>query len=292
MFRHPNLKHSDEPTDDFLFEQKIDQSIRYFQVPAMKEKEDVLNLLMQKISDSESINSTTNNVRQLYYALVSVAATGLVLIVLYFTLGVETLTGQQSTSNVFYLPDQSRVVLAEGAQLKYSKLLYKRSVNLKGKAYFEVVHGTGFYVNTREGGVLVIGTRFSVSDLNRRFIVHCYEGMVGVDYGNKKVKIVKGMEFSGASGQLDVVEDKNTGYPEFAKFNFTCQNKQLSEIWPLIEDYFGVEIVDDLPESNSFTGSIHTGNVNEVIDIICTSMGLTSRIGDNHQIYIEPKAKI
>lgn len=291
MFRHPNFKHINGTKNDLSLEKRIDQSIRYFQVPAMKEKEDVLNTLFDKINAKEQFIPKRNNVIRFYYSAASVAAAILVVFSLYFFFSFETIKGVQNASNVYYLPDDSRVILTEGAQLKYSKLFYNRQVRLKGEAYFEAEHQdeNAFYVKTEHGGVLVLGTRFSVADLNHVLSVQCYQGVVGVDYGGEKIRISEGMLFKGVNNQVNVIDNNIKGYPNYAMFNYSCQNKKLHEIWPVIEDYFGLKINDKSELQKSFTGSINTGNAYEVIDIICTSMELDFSFGENKDVYIEKR---
>ncbi len=291
MFRHPNSKHSNEPTNDFTLQNKIDQSIRYFKVPAMKDKEDVLNTLLDKISTEQTTIYTISNkkTRTLYYSLASVAAVGLVLIMLYFSFAFETFTGVQNQANVFYLPDNSRVILTEGTELKYSKLYFNRKVKLRGQAYFEVVSGEGFEVDAGNGNVYVIGTRFSVNDFEKNFNVKCYEGIVGVDYARQKIKIQKGTKFIANNKSFDVVKNLSEAYPSFAIFNYRCENQELPKIWPEIESFFGVKVVDKVVGDKSFTGAISTGDVREVLDILATSMNLQITYVSNNEVIIESK---
>lgn len=292
MFRHPNLKNIMGTFDDLTFQKKIDQSIRYYKVPSKKDKEGVLNFLLTQLPETETKPVVNRNVRRLYYTISSVAAVGLIIFTLYFFFAINTLTGVQSASNVYYLPDYSRVILTEGSQLKYSKLFYNRNVTLKGEAYFEVEKGDDFYVKTKNGGVLVLGTRFSVNNSNNQLSVHCYQGTVGVDYLKSKIKLSAGMEFVGSNSSISVDENVSIAYPKYAEFNFICQNKKITEIWPLIESYFGVKIIDQVYADKSFTGSINTGNVIEVIDIICTSMELRFKKDNEKQIVILPKENL
>ena len=243
-------------------------------------------MLLQKIDHAETQKRPMGKVRRLYITVGSVAAAACVaLFVFYSFFMFETYQGgNQQAENVVYLPDDSRVVLADGARLKFSKMFFQRSVQLKGEAYFEVEKGSSFYVNTREGGVQVIGTRFSVNDLNKSLKVHCYEGVVGVDYFKEKVKITEGVQFNGVNHNVNVFENYDTGYPRYAIFNFNGVNVHVNEIWPLIENYFGVT---DSTFNESFTGSISTGNVKEVIDIICTSMKISYQVVNEDEVVIK-----
>jgi ferric-dicitrate binding protein FerR (iron transport regulator) len=288
MFRHPDLNNNNGTNDDF--KQKIDQSIRYFKVPNMKDKEDVLNGLMRKIAEQEEPAVHQTKVRKLIFTASSVAAVGLILFALYFFFAFQTYTGSQQASNVFYLPDNSRVILTEGAKLKYSKFNFNRSVKIKGEVYLEVKSGDGFFVDTREGDVVVLGTRFRVNDMKNRLQVQCYDGIVGVHYAEKRIKISKGMLLQGSNQQVNVTEGNSIGYPDFARFNFSCKNKDLNEIWPEIENYFGVDIHYNHLGRKSFTGSISTGDVTQVLDIICTSMKLEYSIDENNRVEITPRS--
>lgn len=293
MFRHPKINHSKGTSDDFNLEDKIGQSIRYFKVPANKDKSDVLNFLLNEIASSEYHLKPKSNVRQLYITYGSVAAAACVLLfVLYSFFGVQTYRCTNQTANVIFLPDQSRVVLAEGSELKISKLNYDREVKLKGEAYFEVEHGNKFYVKTRNGGVMVLGTRFRVNDSDNQLLVHCYEGTVGVDYSNENIKIDKGFGFEGLNSKVAVYEDSDYSYPKFASFNYDFQNKKLSEIWPVVEHFFGVKIEANFDSQKTFTGSFCTGDLEQVMEIICTPMQLKYKIRKNKKIQIELKEKI
>lgn len=279
MFRHPKISDQDGTMNDFSIDKKIDQSIRYFSVPSGKDKSDVLNTLLSNI-DKEAFNSAAK-VRRLYVGAVSMAASIVVLIAMYFTFGIQRIDADQK-AKVYFLPDQTRVVLAEGTRVSYSKIFFNRQVKLNGEAYFEVEKGDNFYVKTSNGGVLVLGTRFKVSKLNGQFQVHCYEGAVGIDYAGKKIRLDEGFLFSGVNKEFELTDKRDYGYPAFSYFNYSCKNEKLSQIWPEIESYFGVEItslIDD--EHKSFSGSINAGSVDDVVDIICTSMDLQfQKIGE------------
>jgi len=286
---HPNSKNKKGTFDDNTFQEKVDQSIRYFNVPTLKSKEDAFELILHKINIPEKVKPVGAKIRRIYFTVGSFAAAACVaLFFFYSSFMIETYTGgSQSASNVVFLPDNSRVVLTEGATVKYSRIFNKRNIKLKGEAYFEVKKGSDFYVDTREGGVLVIGTRFSVSDANQSLLVHCYEGVVGIDYHTQKVKITEGVQFSGINNKSNIIEDQNMGYPSYAIFNFSCENSQLEDLWPVVEKYFGVEINASIKTNQSFTGSFYTGNVQEVLEIVCTSMKISYEVVNEDVVLIK-----
>ncbi|MBN1767333.1 MAG: FecR family protein [Prolixibacteraceae bacterium] len=286
MFRHSDLNNNNGTNDDL--QNKIDRSIRYFNVPNMLNKQDVLDHLLRKITEQEEPAVHQTKVRKIYYAVSSAAAVGLILFALYFFFAFETYTGgTQQASNVFYLPDNSRVILTKGTSIRFSKIAFNREVKLKGEAYFEISSGEGFMIDSREGSVEVLGTRFRVNDQENTLLVQCYHGLVGVHYANDNVQISEGMLLKGENNQVQVTEGNGNGYPEYAHFKYSCKNLKLNDIWPEIEQYFGVTIQTEINDfEKSFTGSISTGNINNVLDIICTSMKLDYSISEDKQVFI------
>jgi transmembrane sensor len=291
MFRHPNSKYRKGTIDDLALQKRIDQSIRYLSVPSTMEKEGALNLILDRIAIAETSPRVQGRVRQMYFTIGTVAAAACIaFVMLYSFFMVETYTGGNELSeNVVYLPDQSRVVLADGATLKLSKMFFQRDVKLKGEAYFEVKPGSNFYVDTKNGGVLVIGTRFSVNDNGEIFTVDCYEGVVGVDYRREKIKISDGMNFRGNGQHFQVHESQNFSYPEFALFSYSFENIRLHELWPVVEQYFGIDIHNQALSTEAFSGSFHTGNVQEVIDIVCTSMKIDYQVVNENEVIIQSR---
>ena len=114
----------------------------------------------------------------LYGAVASIA---IVFSLFYFnnnsTTSFSTSYGEQLTVT---LPDNSIVHLSPNSILEYDKKDWKKSRNLDltGEAYFEVEKGQTFTVNTKEGNVTVLGTKFTVNASNNFFEVLCYEGKV------------------------------------------------------------------------------------------------------------------
>lgn len=79
------------------------------------------------------------------------------------------------------LPDGSRVQLNAASQLKHRRFFWDsdRTLTLvEGEGYFEVEHGGQFRVNTPQGTVRVLGTRFNIRSRNEQFELVCYEGSV------------------------------------------------------------------------------------------------------------------
>jgi transmembrane sensor len=288
MFRHSDLNKRRGINKDYNLDFAINQSIRYFKVPSVKEKSDVLNFLLNDISEFKVIRPEKNRARRLYVAIGSIASAAcFLLFLLYFTYSFETYTGVQGASNTFYLPDHSKVILTANSQIKFPKLFLIRNVSLNGEGYFEVEKGSKFSVETPNGEVKVLGTRFSVSDKDDGFIVYCYEGKVEVRYKKEERQLFAGDQFVG--GQKVIVKNNvvETPLPEFTYFDQSFFNKRLSEIWPVIEKHFGVTIHSKITTDRKFTGSIHSNNVKEVVEIICTSLNLDFKMVSEKEIVVK-----
>lgn len=80
------------------------------------------------------------------------------------------------------LPDGSKFVLNAESELTYNKGVWgnTRTLNLAGEAFFEVKKGSKFTVNTPNGMVGVLGTKFNVRARNNTLEVNCKSGKVVV----------------------------------------------------------------------------------------------------------------
>ena len=87
------------------------------------------------------------------------------------------------------LPDQSKVVLNAESRLTYDEQNWtkSRTLNLKGEAFFEVQKGSKFTVQTTNGSVEVLGTKFNVWSRKGALEVKCHSGKVAVSSSSKDV---------------------------------------------------------------------------------------------------------
>ncbi|MEO6000908.1 MAG: FecR family protein [Chitinophagaceae bacterium] len=87
-------------------------------------------------------------------------------------------------NQLFFLPDGSKITLAKGARISYSRLMSgkKRQVQLTGEAYFDVVKNPEkpFYIYTPKLVIKVLGTSFRVSTVENKESVAVRTGKVSV----------------------------------------------------------------------------------------------------------------
>lgn len=288
MFRHPVSNRQQDNKKDFITEDRINQSIRFFKVPAGKEKSDVLDYLLSEINELKIIKPEKNRAKRLYIAIGSLASAAcFLLFLLYFTFSFETYQGIQGENNIYFLPDSSKVILNTNSTVKFSKVFFNRTVSLTGEAYFEVYKGSKFAVKSPKGEVDVLGTRFSVSDSDEGFMVYCFEGNVKVKYREEEQQLSQGFKFYTENNMGSVMKFEKKKYPDFLFFNLSFDKSNVNTLWPVIENHFGVKIYTDIPVEKYFTGSFDTAELDEVIDIICISLGLESEKVSDNEIFIK-----
>lgn len=101
------------------------------------------------------------------------------------------------------LPNGSTFVLNAASTLAYNPDIWdtERSLQLSGEAFFEVEKGKPFKVNTSNGVVKVLGTKFNVWSRKQGLEVKCHTGKVAVSAPdnstqviteNESIKIIKG----------------------------------------------------------------------------------------------------
>ncbi len=265
-----------------------DRLVRHYRLPYSSGKEEVLGTILEKIEHQERRKvSSVRKIRWTRMAGVAAAAVFILLVAFYFLTASVSLSAGKETLFVSRLPDASRVVLQEDSELQYPKYFWNRSVRLRGEAYFEVTHGEGFQVKTPGGKVRVLGTRFSVVDGDEQLKVQCFEGRVRTEYAEQSWILEAGSRLVGV-GKTVRKEKMATqkGYPAFALFSESFSDESLETVVKKLEAFFGAEIKIRNGAGKNFSGSFQTGNLENALKIICTSLKLQYKSTENNQAII------
>ena len=267
---------------------KADQLIRNYQISFSSGKKEVLDTLLEKIAEKERTgNKPERRINWFRATAVSVAASAAILVAFWFFTASVNISATQGKTFTSRLPDASRVVLHDGSSLKFRKHLWNRKVTLSGEAYFEVEKGEGFTVRSQQGKVEVLGTRFLVSGRNNLFNVQCFQGKVKTSFQKNSWILEPGTQFTGEQKVFKKEEFTNDkGYPSFARFQKKFTNVPLQEVKNEIESFFGVEIKLAVPAGKMFSGTVHSGNLENVLQIVCEPLQLNYRIEDEYRITI------
>lgn len=202
-----------------------------------------------------------------------------------------------SQNRTIYLPDSSKVILAENASLKFPETFKenKREVQLTGKGYFEITKNTEkpFLIKTKNSHIEVLGTKFLVdaSQPNTEKVI-VDEGKVALKAGlfmTKKVLLTQNeigvwnRENNELSKQITHEQNSNTWLSGRFKFS----NLPLSEVLKTIENHFNIKITlaDENFSDIKYSGQFNTSDAEEIIKTICITLNLTyQKEGNNFEV--------
>jgi ferric-dicitrate binding protein FerR (iron transport regulator) len=180
------------------------------------------------------------------------------------------------------LPDGSLAELNAGTEIVYNTRAFrqKRSLQLTGEAFFTVRKGKAFTVNTTQGSVLVLGTRFNVYDRQNNFRVQCYTGKVQVKAAKSPGSLVLtgGMEtrLSGVSlASPSAIDTCEVAPWRYGKIIF--RDEPLANVLQEAERQFGKPIRYQGPSERRYTGSFTTRDLDTALKLICMPMQLSYR---------------
>lgn len=178
------------------------------------------------------------------------------------------------------LPDGTEVFLNRNSILAYPEKFgkKKRSVIFSGEAYFDVAKSkTPFFVDAGETSIKVLGTKFSIRNYKneRTTEVVVEEGKVLFSDQNVKNKSILVAGEKAVHSENKIVKNKIKNYNSFAwaKEKLVFDETPLKQIVADISNYFNKEIVIRKPIENClFTGTFSNPELEEIIEIICTSV--------------------
>lgn len=259
--------------------QKINQSVRYYRVPSTADKSAVLNSLLTKIRSRQEAQAVKFplNPKLTWYAA---AAAAVILAVLLLT-GRETFRNDTQQALSLRLNDSFRIILAEESAVSQSRLLNSNRVRLTGEAYFEVEKGNSFRVMTSAGNVEVLGTRFLVKEAGNGMEVRCYEGSVQVSVRKAARTLQPGDKVVVREEKMDYEVFSGENYPPVALFHASYVDVEIGKVMEDMEDFFGIRIVRTFSEQRFYTGTFHTGSLDNALLLLCEPLGLKFSIANN-----------
>jgi transmembrane sensor len=195
------------------------------------------------------------------------------------------------------LPDGSTVYLAGGSTLKYVKDFNssKRSVQLNGEAFFDVVHKADkpFIVQTGQISTVVLGTSFNVQaySADNRVSVTVATGKVGVMADVKRKSHL--VEYLLPNEQINI-NTRNSLFAsnkadaaqasQWINNKLTFYNKTFNDIAKALERQYGVDIDFTDPELGDIrlTAKLNNVSLQQAMDNLTTLSGLAYTKNGNH----------
>jgi len=249
-------------------------------VPSTITKEKAKEKLFSKIDDlpEESKTPVFHKRKKVHFLYSGIAAGITILIVLFAGMFNTTTVVNLSHNQHVNLPDQSKVMMKKGSELKYIAKTYtkKRVLELSGEAFFDVTKGESFIVKGELGSVKVLGTSFNVRSNEKEFIVKCYSGKVLVKTNFNKEEILnpgKQIRINSYDGH-SVSGFDSEFLPRWQYNEIMFKEQTLKEIFQELEIIFDTEFFLDIDLNRKYSGLIPTQNIDQALQMICIPMGI------------------
>jgi len=265
----------------------IEQILAEWKAPEGQPLNDSWNQLQQKIGNREKKGKT---VSMRTWLLSGVAAAAVVAILFLGPLadsGSVQLVASAVQKEGFDLPDGSLVYLNGGSNVQYEAGGWNmdRVLNLDGEAYFDVIKGSTFSVNTEQGLVTVLGTTFNVLDRGEVFEVECFSGKVSVEIGSQEEILSPGQGVRIVNSTL-AVYDLSTTNPDWKLGEFKFVDADAADVFEELEWQLGMDIIVPNLEGYKFTGDFETKDSELALSTVCLALGLQHKINADMSVSV------
>lgn len=251
-----------------------------WKVASSKSQEKAFETVMLKASISKVHHNPIISYQKMVGLVASVALLGFIswyVLNLLFIVQIEVPLG--SIERVL-LPDSSLVILNAGSQMSYNTHDWQRgirSIELQGKAYFEVKKGSRFDVVSEHGSVSVLGTSFNVLD-DGEYRVECFTGKVSVSLNKEQSKVIllPGLSAEWVGQELLIpAKIKEIGRnKEWIDGVFNYRNESIKTVWEEVERQFDIKVLYEGDLQRKYSGVFSNRDLSKALDGICGPMGL------------------
>lgn len=187
------------------------------------------------------------------------------------------------------LPDGSTMMLDAQSTASYNKKEWnkERKILIKGQAYFEVEKGKTFIVETTNGSVTVLGTKFNVKTIKKDFKVDCFEGKVKVKSNAQEKIIIKNEGVKLEVGSLNKISIQASSANWMNGFTM-YEQEYLMNIISDLERYYPIKII--LPiryKELRFTGKLINTDQNKALEVLFKTMEISYFIDEKGNVTFE-----
>ncbi len=199
------------------------------------------------------------------------------------------------------LPDGSTVTLHSGSSISINDFKSTREVRLTGKAFFEVKRDESkpFIVSTQQAKVKVLGTSFLVNSAENSDGVEVMVRSGKVAFGqNEEIYGSKAITVNLEKGEMGVLKKDEKGIKKFQNLDpnylawktriITVKDQDMMRVAGLLEDVYDVDIQfeNELIGNCHLTASFKEKSVEEIMDIIAETFGISYQIKNKNKITI------
>lgn len=294
----PLEKEKFEQTKEYRQYHRLLTKIDSIEPPKM-DMEGLENKLMSEIDAKKASDSTVetkkgaskSKIIQIWAPIVSVAAVFLIGFFLFYNTDIEYKTGVGEKLSII-LPDGSGVELNAKSSVTYDPENWasKRELSLSGEAFFKVMKGSSFIVETDQGIIEVIGTQFNVRSVDDFFEVSCHEGKVKVSpsISNKDIVLLEGEGYR-VQGSEDYSWQFSEINPGWLSGETVCYALSLKEVISKLESQYdiSVKLGSEIDSNQRYTGTFTNTNLEVALKTIFNAMDLKYRFLDDGTVLIE-----
>lgn len=219
------------------------------------------------------------------YWIYGIAAAIALLVTSYFAFDIITYTSYTSghgEKRPVLLPDGTEVVLNATSTISFQRWnwIEERTIRLDGEAYFDVVKGSSFTVETDHGTVTVLGTRFNVKSAYDFIEVLCYEGKV-------QVKTLAHNKILNRSEGFRQIYDDSTllvssrPEPAWMGNESSFDNIPAEYVLDDLENQYDIYFEGRLPDGLMFTGSFPHDDKDLALKIVLGALQINYQIKED-----------
>ena len=273
----PEEKADFEASEEFKTYEKIIAGTSLFESPDNYNRDEILEVILS--SKQSSRNGSRRN------WLYGMAATIALLIIGYFAFNqfsVVSYTAQNGEKTTISLPDGSTAMLNAGSEISHKRWGWteNRSLILDGEAFFDVVKGSTFKVETKMGSVTVLGTEFNVKVSTEFFEVACYEGSVQVKTIADSAILQAFEGFRQIQNQTKSIAVKQSE-PSWMNNESNFDNIPAEYVIEELEKQYNLQIEGQLPSGKMFTGSFPHDDQEVALKIVLDALQIDYRVNGN-----------
>jgi len=209
----------------------------------------------------------------------------------FYNKTVYTSAGQHLTLS---LPDSSVIELNAQSSVKFHPYWFSfvRTITLDGEAFFKVIPGNQFKVRSLKGETTVLGTSFNIYSRDNDYSVTCFTGKVRVVSAGKSERVLLNpneQAYINEDGFLRFVQEVNILEVKSWRDNmFVFTGSSILTVLQEIERQYNIKIHFKANPNLTYTGNFSKSlSEKEVLDLVCTSLGLTFEARSGTEFLVE-----
>lgn len=251
-------------------------------------KVDVERALSLVTARNQNIRRRTPNVKLLWSFTVAAACIATLFAGYTYFFGYKTYSTGIGEKETVLLADGSLIELNANSSVSFKRFGWEedRSVNFDGEAFFDVVPGKDFTVNTDKGKISVLGTQFNIRD-RKDYAIQCYEGAIifmPLNENHPIIELEKGMGILLSKGKIQK-ELLSKNAPDWKNGFSSFSNQPLYEVLEELALQYPVEFrTKGVDMNREFTGIFSHNSLESALKTTMEPMGVEYHISEDKRI--------